>query len=184
MAETTTPVTSGQKILSIDIGGSNVKAVLLDAAGQNLTEYEKLATPVPATPERVMVVIEQLAQRLNGLGIASGKGFEIVATLGTGFGTAFLKDGILLPHIEVGQHPVSKDRTYDQYIGDKAMIEAGEEKWNRRMRKVLDLLKSTFNYDHLYLGGGNAKKIKFQLDENVTMATNRDGIKGGARLWN
>ena len=200
MAETTTPVTSGQKILSIDIGGSNVKAVLLDAAGQNLTEYEKLATPVPATPERVMVVIEQLAQRLNGfdkisagfpgyvkdgvvytapnlgtdfwkqtnlaqmlaarlgkpakvvndadmqgLGIASGKGFEIVATLGTGFGTAFLKDGILLPHIEVGQHPVSKDRTYDQYIGDKAMIEAGEEKWNRRMRKVLDLLKSTFN---------------------------------------
>jgi len=239
MAETTTPVTSGQKILSIDIGGSNVKAVLLDAAGQNLTEYEKLATPVPATPERVMVVIEQLAQRLNGfdkisagfpgyvkdgvvhtapnlgtdfwkqtnlaqmlaarlgkpakvvndadmqgLGIASGKGFEIVATLGTGFGTAFLKDGILLPHIEVGQHPMSKDRTYDQYIGDKAMIEAGEEKWNRRMRKVLDLLKSTFNYDHLYLGGGNAKKIKFQLDENVTMATNRDGIKGGARLWN
>jgi polyphosphate glucokinase len=239
MTETTTPVTSGQKILSIDIGGSNVKAVLLDAAGQNLTEYEKLATPVPATPERVMVVIEQLAQRLNGfdkisagfpgyvkdgvvhtapnlgtdywkqtnlaqmlaarlgkpakvvndadmqgLGIASGKGFEIVATLGTGFGTAFLKDGILLPHIEVGQHPVSKDRTYDQYIGDKAMIEAGEEKWNRRMRKVLDLLKSTFNYDHLYLGGGNAKKIKFQLDENVTMATNRDGIKGGARLWN
>ena len=239
MAENITPGGSGQKILSIDIGGSNIKAVLLDAAGQNLTEYEKLATPVPATPERVMVVIEQLAQRLTGydkisagfpgyvkdgvvhtapnlgtdywkqtnlaqmlaarlgkpakvvndadmqgLGIASGKGFEIVATLGTGFGTAFLKDGVLLPHIEVGQHPVSKDRTYDQYIGDKAMLEAGEEKWNRRMQKVLDLLKSTFNYDRLYLGGGNAKKIKFQLDENVTMATNRDGIKGGARLWN
>ena len=239
MTENIIPGADGQKTLSIDIGGSNVKAVLLDAAGQNLTEYEKIATPVPATPERVMVVIEQLAQRLNGfdrisagfpgyvkdgvvhtapnlgtdywkqtnlaemlatrlgkpakvvndadmqgLGIASGKGFEIVATLGTGFGTAFLKDGVLLPHIEVGQHPVSKDRTYDQYIGDKAMLEAGEEKWNRRMRKVLDLLKSTFNYDHLYLGGGNAKKIKFELDENVTMATNKDGIKGGARLWN
>ena len=239
MTENIIPGADGQKTLSIDIGGSNVKAVLLDAAGQNLTEYEKIATPVPATPERVMVVIEQLAQRLNGfdkisagfpgyvkdgvvhtapnlgtdywkqtnlaqmlatrldkpakvvndadmqgLGIASGKGFEIVATLGTGFGTAFLKDGVLLPHIEVGQHPVSKDRTYDQYIGDKAMLEAGEEKWNRRMRKVLDLLKTTFNYDHLYLGGGNAKKIKFELDENVTMATNRDGIKGGARLWN
>ena len=239
MTENVTSGSSGQKFLSIDIGGSNIKAVLLDAAGQNLTEYEKLPTPVPATPEKVMVVIEQLAQRLTGfdkisagfpgyvkdgvvhtapnlgtdywkqtnlaemlatrlgrpakvvndadmqgLGIASGKGFEIVATLGTGFGTAFLKDGVLLPHIEVGQHPVSKDRTYDQYIGDKAMLEAGEEKWNRRMRKVLDLLKTTFNYDHLYLGGGNAKKIKFQLDENVTMATNKDGIKGGARLWN
>ena len=206
--------------------------------GQCLMEYEKLPTPVPATPERVMVVIEQLAQRLagydkisagfpgyvkdgvvhtapnlgtdywkqtnlaqmlatrlgkparvvndadmQGLGIASGKGLEIVATLGTGFGTAFLKDGVLLPHIEVGQHPVSKDRTYDQYIGDKAMLEAGEEKWNKRMQKVLDILKTTFNYDRLYLGGGNAKKITFPLDENITMATNRDGIKGGARLW-
>ena len=229
---------NAQKILSVDIGGSNIKATLLDAEGQNLTEFEKIPTPVPATPERVMVVIEQLAQRLTGfdkisagfpgyvrdgvvytapnlgtdywrqtnlaqmiatrlgkpakvvndadmqgLGIASGKGFEIVATLGTGFGTAFLKDGVLLPHIEVGQHPVSKDRNYDQYIGDKAMIEAGEEKWNRRMKKVLDLLKSTFNYDRLYLGGGNAKKINFPLEENITMATNRDGIKGGARLW-
>ena len=239
MAKNTTPGTEVQKILSIDIGGSNIKATLLDSSGQGLTENVKIATPVPATPERVMVVIEQLAQRLpgfdrisagfpgyvkdgvvhtapnlgtdywrqtnlaqmlatrlgkpakvvndadmQGLGIASGKGFEIVATLGTGFGTAFLKDGVLLPHIEVGQHPVSKDRNYDQYIGDKAMIEAGEEKWNRRMRKVLDLLKSTFNYDHLYLGGGNAKKITFPLDDNITMATNKDGIKGGARLWN
>jgi polyphosphate glucokinase len=50
MAENITPGESGQKILSFDIGGSNIKAVLLDAAGQNLTEYEKLATPVPATP--------------------------------------------------------------------------------------------------------------------------------------
>jgi segregation and condensation protein B len=66
---------------------------------------------------------------------------------------------------------------------DKAMLEAGEEKWNRRMRKVLDILKTTFNYDRLYLGGGNAKKITFPLEENITMATNRDGIKGGARLW-
>jgi polyphosphate glucokinase len=185
--------------------------VVIEQLAQRLTGYDKISAGFPGYVKDGVVhtapnlgtdywkqtnLAQMLAARLGkpakvvndadmqGLGIASGKGFEIVATLGTGFGTAFLKDGVLLPHIEVGQHPVSKDRTYDQYIGDKAMLEAGEEKWNRRMQKVLDLLKSTFNYDRLYLGGGNAKKIKFQLDENVTMATNRDGIKGGARLWN
>ena len=66
MAENITPGTDAQKILSIDIGGSNIKATLLDDEGQCLTEYEKIATPVPATPERVMVVIEQLALRLTG----------------------------------------------------------------------------------------------------------------------
>jgi polyphosphate glucokinase len=185
--------------------------VVIEQLAQRLTGYDKISAGFPGYVKDGVVhtapnlgtdywkqtnLAQMLAARLGkpakvvndadmqGLGIASGKGFEIVATLGTGFGTAFLKDGVLLPHIEVGQHPVSKDRTYDQYIGDKAMLEAGEEKWNRRMQKVLDLLKSTFNYDRLYLGGGNAKKIKFQLDENVTMATNKDGIKGGARLWN
>jgi polyphosphate glucokinase len=66
MTENTSPAMAKQKILSIDIGGSNVKATLLDEDGQCLMEYEKLPTPVPATPERVMVVIEQLAQRLTG----------------------------------------------------------------------------------------------------------------------
>ncbi len=120
---------------------------------------------------------------MQGLGIASGKGFEIVATLGTGFGTAFLNDGVLLPHLELAHHPVSKDRDYDEYIGEKALESEGAAKWNKRMKKVLDILKTVFNYDHLYLGGGNAQKIDFKLDSTISIVTNKDGIKGGARLW-
>jgi polyphosphate glucokinase len=235
MSDTTASV---QKILSIDIGGSNVKATLLDADGQTLMEYQKIETPVPATPKTVMNVIVQLAQRfpgydrisagfpgyvkdgvvhtapnlgtdywngtdleqllytqlgqpakvlndadMQGLGVARGNGFEIVATLGTGFGTAFLHNGVLLPHIEFAHHPVSKERDYDEYIGDKALLEVGEERWNKRMKKVLAILKTVFNYDHLYLGGGNAKKLKFKLDDNISIVSNREGIKGGARLW-
>lgn len=238
MTENPSTDTTTKKILSIDIGGSNVKATLLDAAGQTLMEYQKIETPVPATPKAVMNVIVQLAQRfpgydkistgfpgyvkdgivhtapnlgtdfwqgtnlaqllseqlgqpakvlndadMQGLGIARGNGFEIVATLGTGFGTAFLNNGELLPHIEFAHHPVSKERDYDEYIGDKALLEVGEERWNKRMKKVLSILKTVFNYDHLYLGGGNAKKLKFKLDDNISIVSNREGIKGGARLW-
>lgn len=121
---------------------------------------------------------------LQGLGIVSGHGLEMVITLGTGFGTALLQDGVLLPHLELAHHPLTKHHTYDQYIGESALKDKGPEKWNKRMTRVLQILKTVFNYDHLYIGGGNSDKLNFQLDENITIVSNRDGIKGGVRLWN
>ncbi len=120
---------------------------------------------------------------LQGLGIASGSGWEMVITLGTGFGTALLLDGKLLPHLELAHHPVSKQRTYDEYVGEKALEDEGTEKWNRRVQKVIEILKTVFNYDRLYISGGNAKKISFPLEANIAIAGNKDGIKGGAKLW-
>jgi polyphosphate glucokinase len=120
---------------------------------------------------------------MQGLGIASGKGLEMVVTLGTGFGTAILIDGNLLPHLEIAHHPVSKERDYDEYVGEKAYQEVGSERWNKRLRKVLNILKVVVNYDHLYISGGNSKKINFKLDDNITLKANIDGIKGGSKLW-
>jgi polyphosphate glucokinase len=120
---------------------------------------------------------------MQGLGVVSGTGFELVITLGTGFGTAFLQDGVLLPHMEIAHHPIAKGLTYDEYIGEKALEDLGEKKWNKRMQKVFKVLKTVFNYDYLYIGGGNARKIKFKLDNNMKLITNEDGIKGGSRLW-
>jgi polyphosphate glucokinase len=51
------------------------------------------------------------------------------------------------------------------------------------MSKVLGVLKTVFNYDRLYLGGGNTDKLTITLDENVHLFTNKEGIKGGAKLW-
>ena len=51
------------------------------------------------------------------------------------------------------------------------------------MKEVLDILKTVFNYDRLYIGGGNSGKLNFKLDENIRIISNKDGIKGGARLW-
>jgi polyphosphate glucokinase len=118
-----------------------------------------------------------------GLGVVSGKGYELAVILGTGVGTAVLIDGYLLPHLELAHHPISKGRDYDEYVGDKALRADGKEKWNQRMTKVLDVLKVVFNYDRLYLGGGSAEKLTIPLADNIHLFTNKDGIKGGAKLW-
>jgi len=118
-----------------------------------------------------------------GLGVVSGKGYEIAVTLGTGFGTAFLIDGYLLPHMELAHHPIRKDTDYDAYIGERAQKEVGKEKWNKRVEKVLEILKVVFNYDRLYIGGGEAQKLKVPLGENMILFSNQDGIRGGAKLW-
>jgi polyphosphate glucokinase len=118
-----------------------------------------------------------------GLGVVSGKGLELAVTLGTGVGTAWLIDGGLLPHLELAHHPIRKDEDYDDYVGEKAMKKEGKEKWNKRVGRVLEILKTVFNYDRLYLGGGNAPALTIPLDENIHLFTNEAGIKGGAKLW-
>ncbi|MGZ3874304.1 MAG: ROK family protein [Mucilaginibacter sp.] len=120
---------------------------------------------------------------MQGLGVVDGKGLELVITLGTGFGTALLLNGNLLPHLEFSHQPFGKSDSYDQYIGDIARDKEGDKKWNRRMQKVFQVLKTVFNYDYLYIGGGNSDKLNFDLDKNMKIVSNADGIKGGARLW-
>lgn len=226
------------KILTLDIGGSRIKATVLDQDGTQLQDYKKLKTPETATPENVLKVIIELVEGfdgydkiavgfpgyirkgivytapnlgndfwhgvnlnhlirdalkkpvriandadMQGLAVVNGTGLEMVVTLGTGFGTALLLDGNLLPHIELAHHPITKKKTYDEYIGDKALNTIGKDKWNKRMKRVLGVLKTVFNYDCLYIGGGNADELSFKLDDNIRIITNRDGIKGGARLW-
>ncbi len=120
---------------------------------------------------------------MQGLGVVSGKGLELVITLGTGFGTAWLYNGNLLPHLEFSHQPFAKSKSYDKYIGEVAIEKEGYKKWNRRMQKVFKVLKTVFNYDYLYIGGGNSDKLTFTLDKNMKIVSNADGIKGGARLW-
>ncbi len=50
------------KTLAIDIGGSGIKALLLDQQGEPIGERDRIKTPMPATPEAVMAVLEELAK--------------------------------------------------------------------------------------------------------------------------
>ena len=119
---------------------------------------------------------------VQGFGLIKGKGLEFVLTLGTGAGTAMFHDGVVAPHLELSQHPVRHDMTYDEYLGHAALERVGVEHWNRRVRRVIDLLAVVTNYDTLYLGGGNAKKVD-DLPRNVVRGENEAGLTGGVKLW-
>lgn len=51
------------------------------------------------------------------------------------------------------------------------------------MEEVLSVLKTVFNHDHLYTRGGNSSFVTFDLNDNISLISNEDGIKGGAVLW-
>ena len=83
-------------------------------------------------------------------------------TLGTGAGTAIFRDGEIMPHLELAHHPVSGGKTYDEYIGNAAREKKGKKAWSKRVAKVIEILRVVVRFDHLYLGGGNAKDITFR----------------------
>ena len=112
---------------------------------------------------------------VQGFGAIEGHGVEMVLTLGTGAGTAIFRDGEIMPHLELAHHPVSGDKTYDEYIGNAAREKKGKKAWNKRVAKVIDILRDVVRFDHLYLGGGNAKDIAFPLPPDVTIVPNTDG---------
>jgi predicted TIM-barrel fold metal-dependent hydrolase len=120
---------------------------------------------------------------VQGFGAIKGNGVEMVVTLGTGCGTSLFEDGRILPHLELAHHPLRGNKTYDDYIGRRALEKAGKKKWNKRVARVIDILRLVVNFDHLYLGGGNAKLINFRLPPDVTIVPNSDGLTGGIALW-
>lgn len=119
--------------------------------------------------------------------VASGEGAELILTLGTGLGTAFIVDGTLAPHLEISHAPVRWGLTYDDYIGEAERIRLGDSAWSRRVVKMIESLQPVFRWDRLYLGGGNSARIKpaarARMPENVTFIPNAAGMNGGVRAW-
>ena len=223
--------------LAVDIGGTGLKVMLLDAHGNPLSERLRTPTPDPATPAKMLSALEKMRKQLSsfdrvsvgfpgvikhgkvwtaanvsaewigfplqatlhkrrkrpihlandaavqGYGAISGKGVELTLTLGTGMGSAIFTDGHLCPGLELGHHPWHKGKTYEEYLGRKGLKKLGKKRWNRLLAKAIDQTANTFNWDHLYIGGGNAKEIDFTLPPNVTIISNEDGLFGGVALW-
>ena len=46
-----------------------------------------------------------------------------------------------------------------------------------------ETLAELFHYDRLYIGGGNARAIRFRPGPQVTIISNEAGIRGGIALW-
>jgi polyphosphate glucokinase len=120
---------------------------------------------------------------VQGLAAIAGIGTELVVTLGTGFGSALFIDGKLVPNLELGQHQFRGGDTYEDRLGQRAFDKVGPKVWNQRLSKAIAAIVHLFNYDRLYIGGGNAKKVTVQLPDNVKIVPNIYGLIGGLALW-
>jgi polyphosphate glucokinase len=224
------------RTLAVDIGGTGIKAEVLDDRGRPLTDRARIPTPAKATPRAVITIIGHLARQLGefdrvsvgfpgltkegviytapnlgkgwhnfdlqrklrrrlkrpvrvandadvqGLGSISGRGVELVITLGTGLGSVVFVDGHRI-HLELGHHPFRKGRTYEEELGRRMLLNKGKNWWNKRLRDAIEDLKIAFNYDKLYIGGGNSRYIRFEPPENVKIVSNEEGLLGGIKLW-
>lgn len=233
-----TPRRTEALTLAIDIGGTRLKAGVLDPAGIMVDGPQRVDTPPRPTPATVLEALAGLVATLGhfdriscgfpgvvrhgrvltapnlgtaawhafplaaelterfgrptrllndaevqGLGVITSEGLECVITLGTGMGFSLFQDGGLTPHLELSHHPIRKDRTYDQFIGNAALVRVGRKRWNRRLRRALECIERLVGYDSLYIGGGNARHVKLKLATNVRLVSNDAGITGGVRLW-
>lgn len=119
---------------------------------------------------------------VQGFGAIQGRGVEMIITLGTGMGSALFTDGRLCPGLEFGHHPWLKN-TYEDYLGRRGLEKYGKKRWNKLLEKAIAQTEATFNWDHLYLGGGNTKLVKMKAQPNITIVSNLDGLLGGVALW-
>ncbi|HEV8246801.1 MAG TPA: ROK family protein [Polyangiaceae bacterium] len=120
---------------------------------------------------------------LQGYGVIEGRGVELVLTLGTGMGAALFVNGRLVPNLELGHHPFEKGKTYEERVSDATLKRVGKKEWNKRVAAAIAQLEPIFNFDTLYIGGGNTEYLKIDLPPNVRLFSNVDGMTGGIRLW-
>ena len=107
------------------------------------------------------------------MGAIQGRGVEMIITLGTGMGSALFTDGRLCPGLELGHHPWLK-KTYEDYLGKRGLKKYGQKKWNKLLRKAIAQTSATFNWDHLYLGGG-----QHEAGDAAVSAQRHDRLESG-----
>ncbi len=241
----------GLDTLAIDIGGTGLKASVLDRTGDMEHDRVRIDTPYPLPPAKLVTVLTDLVSSLphydrvsagfpgmvrdgrilsaphfvsphgpggepstkltdawarfdlqgelgqaltkpckvandadlQGAAVVKGAGLELVLTLGTGLGSAFFHDGLLLPHLEFAHHPFHKGQTYNDVIGDANRKSIGHKKWQKRVAEAIDAFRALCYFDHCYLGGGNSSKLDLDLPADVTVVDNSAGILGGIKLW-
>jgi polyphosphate glucokinase len=100
--------------------------------------------------------------------------------LGTGLGSTMIVDGIVEP-MELAHLPYKK-RTYEDYVGARALEEFGKKAWRKNIEDVVESLVAALQPEDVVLGGGNAKKLK-ELPPLCRLGDNANAFKGGFRMW-
>jgi polyphosphate glucokinase len=122
-------------------------------------------------------------------GAAQGRsGLVIVTTLGTGIGSAFVYDGVLLPNTEMG-HLEIDGHGAETRASNKVREDLGLswEEWAERLTTYYRTLEKLFSPDLILVGGGVSKKFDqfgplIDIDTELIPAAllNKAGVIGAA----
>ena len=242
------------KALGVDIGGTGIKAAVVDTAtGELLTDRVKLFTPKGGEPEAVVETVLEVIEKVGGLdenvpvgvcfpavvkhgrtmsaanvskrwigleaealferslgrditfindadaagyaelhyGAAKGQqGLVILTTLGTGIGSAFLYDGVLIPNTELGHLQMHGDSAEARAsYGAKERGDLSWAEWAERLQEYYAYLEALFSPDLFVVGGGvskNSEDFLPLLDITTPLVPavhrNNSGIIGAAAL--
>jgi polyphosphate glucokinase len=101
--------------------------------------------------------------------------------LGTGLGSAMIVDKVAQP-LELAHMPYKKGRTFEDYVGERALEKRGKKRWKKDVFDVVEKLKGALQPDYVVIGGGNVKRLD-ELPPDARRGDNADAFPGGFRLW-
>lgn len=101
--------------------------------------------------------------------------------LGTGMGATLILDGIVEP-MEIGHLPYKRGRTFEGFVGERALERQGRKKWRKMVAEVVAHLSRAFEVDYVVLGGGNARLLK-ELPPRARLGDNMNAMVGGRVIW-
>lgn len=116
------------------------------------------------------------------------RGLIIMATLGTGIGTALINNGKLIPNSELGHLEIDGiDYESMASFAAKEKANLSYEEWAKRLQKYFSRLEALFTPDLFIVGGGVSKEHELflpllKLKTPIVPAENRNsaGILGAA----
>jgi len=213
-----------KKVLVVDIGGTNVKAMISRegrrkfSSGPGLTprqlhamldgqlddwKYDVVSVgfPAPVRNGRILTDPKNLGKgwtrfnfekafgkpvrvindaAMQALGSYRG-GRMLFIGLGTGFGSALVWNGVVLP-LELSELPYLAKGTIEDRVGKTGLKQIGRKDWEEDVERILTQLQRAFVVDYIVLGGGTAKLLE-RLPPGVELGHNRNACLGGQRVW-
>lgn len=118
-------------------------------------------------------------------------GLTVLTTLGTGIGSAFLYDGVLVPNTELGHLKYGEHESVEHWAATSAREREGLtwEAWADRLQEFYSHVEFLFSPDLFVVGGGVSKNAgdflpRLDLKTPIVPAIHRNnsGIIGAASL--
>ena len=106
-------------------------------------------------------------------------GHMLFLGLGTGFGTAMVCDGVVVP-MEIQHLPYHNGYDYEEYLGEAGMKRIGKRAWRRHVAKVTALFTAALGIDYVGTAGNTKHLSKLR---GTTVGNTANAFKGGLRLW-